>query len=160
MREGLFRYLVSVVAVSLAGCALHGGAASGDVRDHSMLTKEQIAENHFNTAFDAVETLRSNWLRVRGGADSFQAPSEVAVYMDDIRLGNTDALKEIAANTVYYIRFFDGVAAQGRWGVGHSGGVIYVSSRPPGVDPASPPPNRKDTMVFSGLRGETVHLVQ
>ena len=35
-------------------------------------------------------------------------------------------------------RFYDGVAATGRWGIGHSAGVIYVSTHPAGTDPAPP----------------------
>jgi len=127
--------------VLVVAAMLNGGCASrmqtGEVRDHGTLTKEQIAENHFNTAYDAVEALRSNWLRARG-TDSFQTPSEVLVYLDNTRLGGTDTLREIAANTIYYMRFYDGVAATGRWGIGHAAGVIYVSTHPQGVDPQPP----------------------
>jgi hypothetical protein len=128
-----FTLLATVVLVS--ACASR--VRTGEVRDHAMLTKEQIAENHFNTAFDAVEALRSNWLKARG-TDSFQTPSEVVVYLDNTRLGGTDTLREIAANTITYMRFFDGVAATGRWGIGHGAGVIFVSTHAQGVDPVPP----------------------
>jgi hypothetical protein len=139
MRLQWVRVVVVAAAVSAAGCAGRNGAKTGDGRDHGMLTKDQIVENHFNTAYDAVEALRSNWLRTRG-TDSFQTPSEVLVYLDNTRLGGTDTLREIAANTIYYMRFFDGVTATGRWGVGHAAGVIYVSTHPQGMDPAPPMP--------------------
>ena len=133
----LVRVTMLAAAVVVSGCASR--LKTGEVRDHAMLTKEQIAENHFNTAYDAVETLRSNWLRARG-TDSFQSPSEVQVYLDNTRLGGTDKLREIAANTIYFMRFFDGVAATGRWGIGHAAGVIYVSTHPvgAGADPVPP----------------------
>ena len=127
--------------VALAAAVLVSGCASrlktGEVRDHGTLTKEQIAESHFTTAYDAVEALRSNWLKARG-TDSFQTPSEVLVYLDNTRLGGTDTLREIAANTIVYMRFYDGVTATGRWGIGHAAGVIYVSTHPGGTDPAPP----------------------
>jgi hypothetical protein len=127
--------------VALAAAVLVGACASrlktGEVRDHGTLTKEQIAESHFSTAYDAVEALRSNWLKARG-TDSFQTPSEVLVYLDNTRLGGTDRLREIAANTIVYMRFYDGVSATGRWGIGHAAGVIYVSTHPTGTDPAPP----------------------
>ena len=137
--------LVLAFAVMIGGCAARGASRAGDVGDHTMLTKQQITENHYNTAYDAVESLRSNWLRTRG-PDSFSQPSEVVVYLDNTRLGGTDRLREIAANTVYFIRFFDGVAATGRWGVGHAAGVIYVSTHPEGMDtaPKMPPPSGGD----------------
>lgn len=127
--------------VALAAAVLVGACASrlktGEVRDHGTLTKEQIAESHFSTAYDAVEALRSNWLKARG-TDSFQTPSEVLVYLDNTRLGGTDRLREIAANTVVYMRFYDGVSATGRWGIGHAAGVIYVSTHAASTDPAPP----------------------
>lgn len=140
MRRRLSWVLAFAASVAIGGCAARGASRAGDVADHGMLTKEQIAANHFNTAYDAVETLRSNWLRTRG-PDSFSQPSEVLVYLDNTRLGGTDRLREIAANTIYFIRFFDGVAATGRWGVGHAAGVIYVSTHPEGMDtaPKMPP---------------------
>ena len=147
MHQRIVRRLALVAAFSVGGC-LHNGPKTGDVRDHAVLTKEQIAENHFNTAYDAVEALRSNWLRARG-TDSFQTPSEVLVYLDNTRLGGTDTLREIAANTIYYMRFFDGVAATGRWGVGHAAGVIYVSTHPVGIDVA-PPPDSRHSSTASG----------
>ncbi len=152
MRPRLVRCVVLAAAFLVNGCAARGAPKTGDVRDHGMLTKEQIAENHFNTAYDAVESLRSNWLRARG-TDSFQTPSEVLVYVDNTRLGGTDTLREIAANTIYYMRFFDGVAATGRWGVGHAAGVIYVSTHPVGVDPAPPMPPKDTAVMAAGQRG-------
>ena len=127
--------------VALAAAVLVSGCASrlktGEVRDHGTLTKEQIAESHFTTAYDAVEAQRSNWLKARG-TDIFQTPSEVLVFLDNTRLGGTDTLREIAANTIVYMRFYDGVTATGRWGIGHAAGVIYVSTHPSGTDPAPP----------------------
>jgi len=128
-------FTLLVAAVFASGCAPR--MKTGEVRDHAMLTKEQIAENHFTNAYDAVEALRANWLKARG-TDSFQTPSEVLVYVDNTRLGGTDTLRQIAANTIVYIRFFDGVAATGRWGIGHAAGVIFVSTHAQGMDPVPP----------------------
>jgi hypothetical protein len=134
MRQ-MVRIAVLAASVVVGGCASR--LKTGEVRDHGTLTKEQIAEAHFNTAYDAVEALRSNWLNTRG-TDSFRTPSEVMVYLDNTKLGGTETLREIAANTIVYMRFYDGVTATGRWGIGHGAGVIYVSTHPAGTDPAPP----------------------
>ncbi|HEV8446060.1 MAG TPA: hypothetical protein VGQ44_04550 [Gemmatimonadaceae bacterium] len=134
MRQ-IARIAVLAAAVVVCGCASR--LKAGEARDHGTLTKEQIAESHFNTAYDAVEALRSNWLNARG-TDSFRTPSEVLVYLDNTKLGGTETLREIAANTIVYMRFYDGIAATGRWGIGHGAGVIYVSTHPAGTDPAPP----------------------
>jgi hypothetical protein len=135
MMRQVVRIAVLAASVVVGGCASR--LKTGEVRDHGTLTKEQIAEAHFNTAYDAVEALRSNWLNTRG-TDSFRTPSEVMVYLDNTKLGGTETLREIAANTIVYMRFYDGVTATGRWGIGHGAGVIYVSTHPAGTDPAPP----------------------
>ncbi|MGZ4809619.1 MAG: hypothetical protein ACXV7D_09870, partial [Thermoanaerobaculia bacterium] len=66
--------LSASLLVSGSGCS-----RSADVVpkvDPSVITQEQIAENHFTTAYQAVESLRSNWLQAKG-PDSFTKPSQV-----------------------------------------------------------------------------------
>jgi hypothetical protein len=125
-----YRLLVPVLLVALVpSCALHRAAADGPKANRSIITQQQLIENHFLTAYDAVEALRSNWLQTRG-TDSFAAPSQVRVYLDNTFLGGTSTLRDIAANTVSFIRYFDGIAATGRWGLDHGAGVIFVSQHP------------------------------
>ncbi|MGH7616968.1 MAG: hypothetical protein ACREPM_07050 [Gemmatimonadaceae bacterium] len=111
------------------------GKDSVDVpRDRTVLTPAQFGLHQFNTAFDAIEALRSNWLKTRG-TDSFQSPSQVRVYLDNISLGDTATLRTIPLTNIVYIRYFDGIQATARWGLDHGVGVIYVSTRPATSDP-------------------------
>lgn len=128
------RLVFCAVLSIVAGCALHGTGAAGDHVDRTILTQDQIAAQHFNTVYDAIESLRSNWLHTRG-TDSFQNPSQVRVYLDNTLLGDTSRLREVAAKDVTFIRYFDGVAATARWGVGHAAGVIFLSTHPMTSDP-------------------------
>src|SRR5262249_478248 len=107
---------------------------SDAARDRTTLTQTQFGEHQFNTAFDAIEALRSNWLKTRG-TDSFQSPSQVRVYLDNVSLGDPACARTTAINTIVYIRYFDGIAATARWGLDHGAGVIYVSTRPNTGDP-------------------------
>lgn len=134
MRASVVSFAVSVMLATASGCALHHAEEADRRADRSILTQQQIAARHFNTVYDAVESLRSNWLHARG-TDSFQNPSEVRVYLDNTLLGGTDKLREIAAKDVTFIKYFDGVAATARWGVGHAAGVIYLSTHPQTGDP-------------------------
>ena len=125
-----FRLLVPVFLSALVpSCALHRANADAPKASRSIITQQQLLENHFLTAYDAVEALRSNWLQTRG-TDSFAAPSQVRVYLDNTFLGGTSTLRDIAASTVSFIRYFDGIAATGRWGLDHGAGVIFVSQHP------------------------------
>ena len=105
--------------------------------DRNVLTQVQLGDHRFNNAYDAVEALRSNWLNTRG-SDSFQAPSHVRVYLDNVSLGDKETLRTIAIATIVYIRYFDGISATARWGLDHGGGVIYVSTRPAGATDPKP----------------------
>jgi hypothetical protein len=135
---------ILATALSLAACSASpppdtdgpqpSRAKSDGPVDRAVLTQTQIGAHQFNTAYDAIEALRSNWLKTRG-TDSFQSPSQVRVYLDNISLGDTATLRTIAITNIAYIRYFDGIAATARWGLDHGAGVIFVSTRPQTVDP-------------------------
>lgn len=99
--------------------------------DRNLITQAMMGGHRFNTAYEAVESLRSNWLNTRG-TDSFQNPSYVRVYLDNVSLGDKETLRTIAIQNVVYIKYFDGISATARWGLDHGAGVIYVSTRPAG----------------------------
>ena len=119
-----------------SGCAVHSTAREKQKSDRNILTQAQLTENRFTSVYDAVEALRGNWLRTRG-SDSFRSPSQVRVYLDNTLLGGVHSLREIIPSTVTFIRYFDGIAATGRWGIDHGAGVIFVSTHPMAGDPES-----------------------
>jgi hypothetical protein len=84
-------------------------------------------ERNFHTAYEAVEALHSNWLSPRG-TDSFTNPSEVQVIYDNAHMGGVQALRNISTMSISFIRWYDGLEATQRWGVGHNSGVIFVST--------------------------------
>jgi len=136
MHQSLPRRLsVRAVLAPAAACLLMLTAACAARRsdsaahpDRTLLTQQQLAEHHFNNAYEAVEALRPHWLQTRG-ANSFRTPGQVQVYQDDNLLGGVDELRSIMIPSVVYIRYYDAVQATARWGVGHTQGVIYVSTR-------------------------------
>src|SRR6201995_3399409 len=109
-RGTIMRLLMLSVAVLLSGTAcLSYRSTSKPGADRNLITKEQIADSRFQTAYDAVEALHSNWLLTHG-TDSFQSPSEVKVLLDNTELGGTATLRDIATRTVSWIRFYDALA--------------------------------------------------
>jgi hypothetical protein len=137
------RQLLRVVMVLLLGiapaCAPRQPTDETPRRDRNTLTQDDLADRHFQSAYDAVEALRSNWLNPRG-PDSFQTPSQVWVYLDNVRLGDVQTLRGIHPSTILSIRHFDANDATARWGIGHSAGVIYITGfKDPKRMPATPP---------------------
>jgi len=127
MRLAYSKVAVLFALVSSIACTTAGRSAAGGRVDRELITHEQIEQNHFTTAYEAVESLHSNWLRAKG-TDSFATPTEVVVYVNANRVGGVDALKNIAVQTITSIRHFDGLTASARWGVGHGQGVILVTT--------------------------------
>ena len=123
-----------------------------------LIIQEQLQSRTFPNAYAAIEALHSNWLRVRNlnptsgaimnpaagtststsqasGASPTQQnmPRQavgIQVYLDGVRAGGLDALKSIPVATIYTIRRISGIDAQGRFGIGHSDGVIFVATGP------------------------------
>jgi len=128
---------VATVAISLAltmACSKAARSRHESDVDRSVITEEQISSQHYQNLFDAVQALRSNWLQTRG-TDSFVNPSQVWVYLDNMRYGGVQTLANISPKGVISISHFNGVEATARWGIGHSAGVIYVSTWPTGAPP-------------------------
>jgi hypothetical protein len=127
---------VALLAVSVltASCASSGNSGQPHP-DANVLTQKTLIDNHFQTAYDAVQSLRSNWLNAKG-PDSFTTPTEVRVYLNGTLLGGVETLREIGTPTLVSIRHYDGIQATARWGLGHGAGVIFVSTRED--EPATP----------------------
>lgn len=117
-------------AVATAGGCSRAATASASM-NRNLITRSQI-DQRYATAYDAVEALRPSWFNTRG-ADSFKNPSVVRVYLDNVSLGDKETLRTIVVAGITYMRWYDGVTATSRWGLNHGAGVIYVSTRPPGV---------------------------
>jgi hypothetical protein len=119
----IFRLLCALFLIASLGCHLREVAPP----DPERLTREEMLEAHFTNVYDAVASLRPAWLTVRG-TDSFGQTSQVWVYFDQTRLGGVDELGSVMVNSVVWVRHYNGVDATMRWGVGHSAGVILISS--------------------------------
>jgi len=118
----------AAILVATAGCAARSPHDSVPPADRDLLTQEDLREHRFSTVFEAIEALRSNWLRERG-PDSFSTPGHVQVYLDDSRVGGVETLRMLSLANVLFIRHVNGVDAAARWGLDHGQGVILVSTR-------------------------------
>jgi hypothetical protein len=144
-----------LLALSLGSIKLEAQDTAAVLRPSSeLITREQIEGVKASNARDVVEALHSNWLnerlpvpgnRATMGADtsgkasytndyngSGKSPAGqsggIQVYLDGSRLGGLDELKNIRPADIYTIRRINGVEAQGRFGIGHGAGVLYVTT--------------------------------
>jgi hypothetical protein len=128
LRHAALGALLALAAACAGKAATTGTSRPRANRDEISL--ETIKDRHFMNAWEAVEALHANWLQVRG-TDSQNSPTPVWVYVDNVKYGGVDRLRELPATNIAYIRHYDGVAATSRWGIGHGQGVIQISTQPP-----------------------------
>jgi hypothetical protein len=78
-----------------------------------------------------VEKLRPRWLYYRGPM-SFTDPDagRLIVYLDGTRYGWAESLRRIPTTHLVGLEYLGGVEAAARFGLGHSGGAILVTTRP------------------------------
>jgi hypothetical protein len=120
--------LVALLTLASA-CVGNRPAAARPRADHNVITREELLSKYYSTAYDAVAALHSNWLQTKG-PDSFVSPTQVWVYVDNTKVGGIETLRLLVPTSISYIRYFDGISASARWGLGHGQGVIFVSTAP------------------------------
>jgi hypothetical protein len=78
-------------------------------------------------AYELLQRLRPQFLRSRGSVSMRNSSSSYPiVYLNDVRHGNVNSLRDILAVDIEEIRYISGADATTRWGTGHGSGVILV----------------------------------
>ena len=132
----VLRTLTALAAlIVVTACASGGGSASAPSarRNQNMILVEEIRSASAGNAFELVQSLRPSWFRIRGDhslAEGPQGVDAVVAYLDNARLGGAQMLRQIPAQTVTSIQYFDARAATYKWGNGHTHGAILVSTAP------------------------------
>jgi hypothetical protein len=136
----------TIALLATTACASSGSSASTSGAPKpgpNLITSDEIVRANVQNGFEAVQKLRPAMLRPRqmasangqGGAmkdaptGSSVSAGEVMVYMDNTRLGDLEQLRGITASSIASIRYFSASEAQTKWGSGHAGGVIEVTTK-------------------------------
>jgi len=143
---------VQLLALTMIATACGGGAASGATPasvpapatataaapsprvprgSSNLITSAEIeaAAQDIQNAYELVERLRPMMMRPRNlsaGAVGAGTTFGVVAYVEEVRLGDLEALATVMRATVREIRYIGATDATTRWGTGHSNGVIQV----------------------------------
>lgn len=116
-----------VLLALLAACgAPKAQPGATPATDFNLLTSADLAD--YGNAYQAIRVLRPGWLRTRA-AGGLQGQGQVWVYRDGTQYGGLDRLSAMNTVEIDTIRYYDGITASQRWGLGHENGVIYVTSK-------------------------------
>jgi hypothetical protein len=115
--------LIATACATTVPSAQFGGHTS--LRSPHLLTAAEISRVQVNSAYEAVQALRPNFLLGMRGR------SVRAVYLNGVRLlGGMENLRMIEASTVRQIVFLSGIDATTRYGSGNGAGVLMVNTLP------------------------------
>jgi hypothetical protein len=126
--------VVLPVAVLACSSASSGSGSLAPRPSPNLITRAELQQAGVRNAYEAVQRLRPNWLLIRSGQRSFSMETQVAVFQDQVYLGNEDTLRDLGIDGIYEIRYLDGSTAKNTLpGLGdmHVQGAIIVHMTPP-----------------------------
>ena len=95
----------------------------------NLILESEIAAAPDDNAFDLVQRLRPSMLRPRAASGSSDGEGGgIVVYLDNVRLGGTESLRNLQRQSVKEIRFINAGDATLRFGTGHPSGAILVTT--------------------------------
>jgi hypothetical protein len=138
----------SSTSASTTSAAPTGSSQARVKTNPSVITLAEIEAGSYRDAYDVVQRLRPTWftkakstsaqsmggIQVAGGAgvQSGSTGSGLIVYLDNSRMGGTEALKDIPATAIKGLQYMDAATATAKLpGLGSTiiSGAIVASSR-------------------------------
>ena len=125
-----FRRLACVVVPFwLIACASSQSAPPSSSNSEE-ITEEEIAAISASNAYEVIRKLRGNFFSFRGRTTVNGTSSpDPTVYVDDQAYGPISSLRTIPAAQITRIRLYRSWEATTKYGMGHMGGVIAVSTK-------------------------------
>src|SRR5262245_10051835 len=111
------RQILTITMVLLAACSSSSTTSSTTPRpSRDVITRAQIEEMPVQNAYEVVQRLRPEYLREQRGVSSLRVttPLLAVVYVDGVRRGRPDTLRELRPSEIEEIRFMNGTDATTR----------------------------------------------
>ena len=123
-------YSVAVALCAACGPASRSGSPSTQpTQIHNVLSEADLQSARERTLYEVILRLRPSFYRSRQvRSSSTPTPEPVHVFIDGTRAEGIDALKLIPPTQVREVRFYEPQDANVRFGTGHHGGLIAVTT--------------------------------
>ncbi len=127
VRRRLRWHAVGILLVVSGACAR--GVGGPVVPSSDVISRAEISKTSALNAYEAVQRLRPQFFKDRGGTSILRPQSRTPVVVfDDRPLGDMSTLRDISINIVYEIRYLSASQAQVKYGSGYPAGAIVVVS--------------------------------
>lgn len=120
--------LLLLSAAVLAACGSPGTGAAAPDSSADVITVAEIKRSVAPNAYELVSALRPRWLHERATGIA-TGPEEVRVYVDRLGLGGIEVLRQLNVTNLAGLQYLDGNTATQRFGTGHGGGAILVTTK-------------------------------
>lgn len=136
MRVPLPSSLVLVAALGLA-CSSATSAGGGTTAERpapsqrhtgNVITADELSRLAAMSLEEAVRALRPTWLRNAPSTIRPNAEGTIVIYLDRVRLGGPESLRQINPMQVSEVRYYSPSEAELRFGPGHLHGAIEVTT--------------------------------
>lgn len=125
-------YAAAAILISLACGSAPMPVVMGAPGHRDVLFDAEIQSSRVPgmSAYDLVAHLRPEYLRSRG-TNSFRdtTPLTAVVYIDDLKYGSVEQMKNLSAERVFQVRYLSAADATTRFGMDHGGGAILITTR-------------------------------
>ena len=120
---------VAVLAVSCASSGTRTDATRQQTRrSRDVIVQAEIDSTSAADAYQVIQLLRPEWLRSRGAGSMGGAPQMPVAYVDGQRYGELQSLQSFRIGTFKELRYYSASEATNRWGTGHTGGVVFLTT--------------------------------
>ena len=126
------RLMIGLALALTVGACTHRSGTPEVVRASrsAIITREEIEHAHAVTALDAIQRLRPFYLSSRGANSVLLDPQlHAVVFLNEQEYGDITVLRNVQANDIQEIRYYNGTEATQKFGAQYGGGVIQLVSR-------------------------------
>lgn len=126
------RFMLGFALALTVGACTHrpGDPQAVSSSKSAVITREEIERSRAVTALDAIQRLRPFYLSSRGANSVLLDPQlHAVVFLNEQEYGDITVLRNVQANDVQEIRYYNGTEATQKFGAQYGGGVIQLVSR-------------------------------
>ncbi len=129
MHRSIRRAALAAALVLSGACAAQ--SAGGAATRHNLVTTEQLERAGDVNLYDALRSLRPNFLRTRAPAMGASPEVPIKVYVGGMQMiDGMDHLRQLMARAVQEVEFLEPQQANSRFGGSNAGGALVIVLKP------------------------------